>query len=241
MKQENPTPPKKGILKPASLILNALLIAGIAYFFLTEKNQWNNDKPELVKQCDICTDSLNYPPFNYLQVHTLKDMANLYQGPLSTRRFVTQSNGNRVPDANSIWFSLDALKQFIWEIQKDTCGKSCDGQGLQLGVRIYYSRYPKIDSVDASGTKMYPDLQSVIPDYDNMHTAFMIPTYDSSGYQKDFDPRYFDLKNKCNPITINPDTWPAGNKILALVPNNYVAKNHGGLCPPLTNCKGSAF
>lgn len=230
-------------------VISILLLIAAGYELLkintlTEEN--NNLKEQVVKAakngCDVCKDSTSYPAFNYLEVKTIKDMAKLYQGPLNLRRLVTQSNGNNVDDANSIWFPLDALKQFIWEIQKDTCGKACDGLPLELGVRIYYARYPKVDSVDVSGKEVYPDLNNIVSsEYENMHTAFLIPTYDSSGYQKDFDPRYFDPKNRCSFTTINPDAWPAAKRILVLAPSNYTAKNHGGLCPPLTNCKGSAF
>jgi hypothetical protein len=228
----------------SSLAFNALLLGGFIWLWATDKIQWDGPKQQVASQCDVCTeDSSAYPPFNYLEVRTLQDMANKFKGPLSIpRRMVTQSNGNRVSDANSIWFSLDALKQFIWRIQKDTCGKkNCEGQPLELGIRIYYSRYPNFDSVDASGNLIYPDLKNVNRDYDALHTVFMIPTFDSSGYQKDFDPRYYDKENGCRPLTINPDGWPVGKPILALTPSNYTAQNHGGLCPPLQGCLGSAF
>lgn len=192
-----------------------------------------------VSDCFSCGDTSGRKPFDYLEVATLKDMASAYQGIV--RRRVTQSSGNTVEDASSIWFSLDALKSFIWEIQKDTCGKKdCEGKPLELGVRIYYARYPQFNLQNTAGGLRYPDIQAVNKDYENLHTVFMIPTYDSSGYQKDFDPRYYDEKNNC-PKTIVADTWPASQRILALTPNNYTAQNHGGLCPPLTNCKGTAF
>lgn len=195
--------------------------------------------PLSVSDCFSCGDTSGRKPFDYLEVATLKDMASSYQGIV--RRRVRQSSGTTVDDANSIWFSLDALKSFIWEIQKDTCGKSCDGKALQLGVRIYYAKYPQFNLLNTAGGLRYPDIQSVNKDYESMHTVFMIPTYDSAGYQKDFDPRYYDAENKCLPKTIDADTWPVAQRILALTPDNYTAQNHGGLCPPLKNCPGSAF
>lgn len=192
--------------------------------------------PLSVTDCFSCGDTLGRKPFNYLEVATLTEMAFSYQRQMSTHGL-----GNQIQDAKSIWFSLDALKAFIWEIQKDTCGKKdCDGNTLSLGIRIYYARYPKFNTLNNAGKLLYPDLQDVDKNYINLHTVFMVPTFDSSGYQKDFDPRYYDVNNQC-PKTITTDGWPVSQRVLALTPTNSTSQNHGGLCPPLTNCKGASF
>ena len=191
---------------------------------------------ETYDACSPCADTLKYPSFQGLDVNMLKDMSDLYK-----------RTGSRVSnDATNIWFQLSTLKQFIWQIEKDTCGKTCpDGSPLKLGIRLYYARYP------SSGLNV-PGISGQLKSLDsraaNLHTLFMVPTYDSAGKNIDFDPALFDATHcRFLPITI-PDGINNHYNIRAFMVNSGIAgqgdatvQNHGSLCPPLTNCDGAAF
>lgn len=129
-------------------------------------------------------------------------------------------------DANSVWFALDDLKKFIWKIENTVCKQDCKDK-LNLGIRIYYARYP---SIDAANIKRYPDLINVPDSFSNMQTVFMVPTFDQHNSTEHFD-FYLDSnfidKEGCRPIVI-PQDGDIG-QVSALC----AGKNHGTLCPPV--------
>lgn len=112
-----------------------------------------------------------------------------------------KSYGDVLDDARSVWFSLETLKQFLWEIESTSAG--CEGcKTLNLGVRIYYAEYPETrNSTDKRYSKN--DMKK--------HTVFMVPTYskyDTDGKLQDYDfnPKHLTLNGKgsvCMPITLN--------------------------------------
>jgi hypothetical protein len=73
-------------------------------------------------------------------------------------------------DSRSVWFSLETLKSFLWEIESRTatCKEGC--ADLNLGVRIYFAEYPK---------KVNPN-DPFNPLFIKHHTIFMVPTYAKS-------------------------------------------------------------
>lgn len=166
-----------------------------------------------------------------------------------------------VPDANSIWFSLETLKNFIWNIENAACQKGCynNTNNLNLGVRIYYARYP-----DDNGMAGNPDLQilphnsssnSVTNSFADHHTIFMVPTFQDANnatIQWDFDPWHWSSSTTATNGCIAPTsmtqwlvdtTAPFGNSrslILAQTatyqPNTSqnATYNHGDMIPPGT-------
>ena len=234
-------------MKKFSLALNIILLAGLGYIAMTGKIQWNDNPLTAKDPCNLCKD-YNGMPFNDLDVDMLKDMTAKYDTTTSLydraskRKIVRGSGGGLVEDSRSIWFSLDSLKKFIWEVETSVCANSCKNEkqnlNLNLGIRLYYARYP-IRSQVASYPLQLTGISSV---YENLHTIFMVPTYENNNANTDFDPRNFD-QNTCTYKTIEK-----GQKALVFAPipiaapgQGTLAKNHGGLCPPLTNCQGSAF
>lgn len=211
-----------------------LIAAGYELFKINTLTQENSSLKEQVtnpKQsgCDVCAPSTTGSVYT-MNVHTLREMSRLYRNPSN---FPSHIGGSL--DAQSIWFSLDDLKNFILEIQKDTCGKSCPDKPLNLGLRLYYARYPKVDSMHSSTPNdyEYPDLASLSPAYNKLHTLFMVPTYDSAGGHKDFDPRMYNTKTCSAPNIIADSANRIGYNVLAFTVNNTTAKNHGSLCPPV--------
>jgi hypothetical protein len=110
-------------------------------------------------------------------------------------------------DARSVWFSLETLKQYLWEIEsKSTTCKGCET--LNLGVRIYYGEYAEPDTQKGDDPTQFPFTHK------KMHSVFMVPTYAKHGTDGklrdyDFNPNQLtaniggkDIGTKCQPITL---------------------------------------
>lgn len=175
--------------------------------------------------------------FQGINTETALMMSNNYKN--INQPLLEISPGN--PDANSIWFSLETLKNFIWKIEEASCDMNCP-TNLNLGIRIYYARYP----VDVTS---YNDLSDLVPEFSEHHTLFMVPTYQDPGNSQvhwDFDPWHWG--NECYPKSMR--SWfstsfrPFGAEkslIFSVGENQYFrnadgtlssALNHGGLIPP---------
>jgi hypothetical protein len=129
-------------------------------------------------------------------------------------------------DARSIWFDLQKMKQFIGYIEATACNSGC-ADSLQLGIRIYYAKYPDKKTLESDD-----QFAGVPSDYANHHTVFMVPTYRKSkdNGNTDFDPQ--GVKG-CQPATFDP--------VKGLVFLGFDAgtgpdgQNHGSLRPPPDN------
>jgi hypothetical protein len=195
--------------------------------------------------CDPCVNQTTTKISDYLlDANMLKEMTDLYNQLGGTKKISNQVILNRaagnsktmadsVDDSRAIWFSLERLKGFITEIEKATCGKKCDS--LKLGIRMYYARYP-----NPSNYKI--DLKNVPDSFENRHTIFMVPTYDSAYHHVDFDPRYFN-KTSCWPTSLISafDAVPqqktqSGVNMFGFSPTvDQQSMNHGDLIPPPYN------
>jgi hypothetical protein len=169
-----------------------------------------------------------------LEVNLLKTMAH---------NFRTRTGANP-SETRSVWFSLETIKNFIYQIESKSC--NCD---YELGIRIYNGQYPD----DPSWlTPFGPELGGLrntvmgkfnnINEYRKINTVFMVPTHKINSINYDFDPN--DSTNTCNSKSINyngkykidgKDTLPnifstqrSGNSVTGLM-----AQNHGDACPPI--------
>lgn len=211
---------KKSISK-LSLLLNVVLIGIVAF-----SGTGCPDTPcppcpscpcsPISSDCNcICTDYSGSEPFHLINGELLRTMATAYQE--------TRNSSADPEDASSVWFALDTLKRFIWEIENRVCKKDCP-DSIRLGVRIYYARYP-------SDYSRSDDLVGVDDRFKLKHTVFMVPTFDEIVADRidhiDFD---IDSTSRClSKIGLNTAT------VLALIGG----RNHGTLCPPI--CEGTAF
>jgi hypothetical protein len=226
----------KNILIP----INILSLLVIALLLMSQKE---NTAETTIKYQDCNKVCIDYSGTNYplLNGKLLKEMASNYQSPnnrnsnfsvmnLAGKQKVQKSNNIIVDDANSVWFPLADLKRFLWEIETRVCKNSCSIlKPSDLGVRIYYARYPE--------TSKYYQLSnglSLQNNYEWLHTAFMVPTYEDRSLNQHVD---FLLDSPFSEKTCLPTKVPSGDNtnfnISALLPDG---KNHGDLCPPL--CKG---
>jgi len=107
-------------------------------------------------------------------------------------------------DARSVWFSLETLKQFLWEIESKSA--TCTGcEKLNLGLRIYYGEYP---------VPTDPNDRTFPAEEKKKHSIFMVPTYavnkpDGTPIDYDFNPNQLtaniggkEYGSKCQPITL---------------------------------------
>lgn len=230
------------------LITTNILLAGLlAWFFINGNISLNKTPASECSTCsNICAD-YSGTSFHKLETEMLDSISSNYKqsviGASSTNSKIAKT------DASNIWFSLDTLKRFIWEIESKTCGIACgkEKKDFNLGIRIYYARYP-----DSTRLNRYPDLTNVPNFFGNCHTLFMVPTYDFN------DPKYglqhmdFDPGSKFNSADCKfplIETLPTAMVLMKHSPlapppptgNNNTAQNHGGLCPPLVCEPGTAF
>lgn len=166
---------------------------------------------------------LNYTErdFNSLPLGAAKIMAENYY-----KTDVPSSKGLQVDgsfeDARSIWFSLEELENFMWIIRNYTDNDKISVPAKDLGVRVYYGRYPDLPTLRAN-----TDFKGVNFEYANMHTVFMVPTYKDGDQQIDFDPQGSFSNGKLTPLSEE-----YGGDILKVGYESPAILNHGNLCPP---------
>ncbi len=214
-------------MKNFSIILNVVLGLSVLYLVFRDNPKQKNQNPPVAGQqikpadcTEFCMDYTADPDYTLIQGAAVQSMALAYK----------RSHPNTPDDANSVWFELDALKKFIWNIEKSVCENNCNANSLNLGIRIYYAHYPQ------TGPGAPEPFNNLIPEYSGKHTVFMIPTYDLPGSTPTNDHFDFNINRpfaNCTPDRINPDDTTS---IGLFIP---IGKNHGTLCPPY--CNGAVF
>jgi len=195
----------------------------------------------------------NTPANDTIDGYALLEMTQKYKDALVvnnagkiTNAFTKNPSNNidSLPDATSVWFGLEDLKRFIWEIESKVCTwrASCpQTPPLDLGIRIYYARYPDATYTNSNGQKYFNDLPA---EYENRHTVFMVPTFDPVNSGKSGRRRHIDFNlnagpnnGYCQRDAMSKDA-PSFRAITVLFPNG---KNHGDLCPPVCSGRDAAF
>ncbi|MBB6333375.1 hypothetical protein HNP24_004401 [Chryseobacterium sediminis] len=75
-----------------------------------------------------------------------------------------------INDANSIWFDLPKLKNFIATIEEEAAKVNPAASAEDLGIRFYYATYPKEENWSMMDSHPVPVA------YARKHTLVMIPT-----------------------------------------------------------------
>lgn len=189
-----------------------------------------------------CNTRWDYTNYNFAGIgaNVAKTMSGNYQQINQPKLMIEGS----IPDAKTMWLSLETMKAFIWKIEQAICNKGCSNN-LNVGVRIYFGRYPT-----ASVMASTPDLSGLPASYQQHHTAFLVPTYQdpaNPSVQWDFDPWHWGTSN-CAPTSFR--NWFNGAEgrdpfgvekslILTLSEQQFFPSfntntilNHGGLIPP---------
>ena len=147
-----------------------------------------------------------------MNINLVQEMVTNYKA--KQYQSIINSTTNPMPfDAQSVWFELKALKTFIATIEAEVASHPTYDMG-NLGVRFYYSAYPKNALWDDLG---YEDIAGLNPAYEKLHTLIAIPTAEIDTVNSDFDP--LDVKTYTG-------TKPTGAGLAIM------AENHGNLNPP---------
>jgi len=195
----------------------------------------------------ICMD-YNNNKMSELRVDLIHTMVNKYQS--NQLAFINNTpffSTSKKEDAHSIWFDLLTLKKFIYHIEKTSrdIGANIDKTiaDTDLGIRIYYSAYPKKEE---DWKTKFPDLIDLYSDpdkqsYEHLHTLVMIPTLNIKGKMVDFNPLddktylrgFYDLSGYIVTNNTNIKTTVALTGIAERDPDNATgSQNHGNLIPP---------
>ncbi|WP_299888131.1 hypothetical protein [uncultured Lacinutrix sp.] len=162
-----------------------------------------------------------------LDVDLVHEMTKIYQN--------TPNDG-----VEAIWFDLETLKKFVYHIERNAKINDQSVASQNLGVRIYYSRYPKkptwnsIYNRDLSGFSN----NTFTNQYEWKHTLVMIPTIKRGQINYDFNPldstTYLTgLTSDYDPSN-NDSNSNQGQRTSALTPTAS-AQNHGQLHPPYSD------
>ncbi|MCZ8196146.1 MAG: hypothetical protein O9267_00900 [Flavobacterium sp.] len=228
-------------------LLTALLTYFLTCYFCKKKF---GDIPENTRSLtDICMDYDTITPPT-LTTEMVKSMVTQYSGA-QLNSIQTASTNAVAVDARSIWFDLETLKEFLYQIEHNVNKNPTQGRDKELGVRIYYAAYPDNTKMrDLAATQTDPNF-SYNPAYEKKHTLVMIPTIEKDGKNYDFNPldvnSYIGFTNMkaggpYSPNSSSYATLSLGTSANPLnpLPNPTIVRNHGILNPPATS-SGMSF
>lgn len=205
------------------IVLNAIIIGGILYLIARPQN------PNII----LLDDGSNIVTDNTAGIH--KDMAcNLIKNYRVNQ--YTHIVGTTGCDARSAWFSLDAIKKFVLEIESKSL-TNLRYDHATLGIRFYYGAYPS-DPKDSAWDLIvttplpggYTDADKYKKDYAGKHTLLLVPTYkttvDGASVNMDFDP------DQVTTDIAGVTTPTAMDVIFRTSPGSVMMLNHSSLAPP---------
>lgn len=172
----------------------------------------------------ICSNYASQP-MSELEVGLVHKMIKGYE-----RQQLTAIKASMKDDAESVWFDLETIKEYIYHLEMNA--KNNNVSTNDLGLRFYYASYP-----DTSWNK-YSDLSGLPITYKKRHTIIAVSTIRRGGLDFDFDPT--------NPLTYDAklDTFDQYSDPTTKFPvigassggrsvNPRVGvQNHGSLIPP---------
>ncbi|RLJ23052.1 hypothetical protein CLU97_4630 [Chryseobacterium sp. 7] len=138
-----------------------------------------------------------------------------------------------IQDAQSIWFDLPKLKNFIAKIEEEAAKVNPDTPAEDLGIRFYYATYPKQENWSIM------DSHPVPVEYAGRHTLVIIPTLKKAietGELVDFDFNPFQANGEKSNLALNARNFtPSGNvdgNGGPLDSDTGLGENNGILVPP---------
>lgn len=205
--------------------MKKILIAGniiLAAIVIHQACKPIDDSPNAEKCKNvICRDYTSAAWNGTIDAFTAKMISDNYKADTGKKYVWFGSRADTMKDATSIWFSLDSLKKFFWEIESASCMNNCKDT---LGIRFYYARYPDRETMRGLGL-------GAVDHFANRHTLFAVPTYWDVARRKniDFNP-FAGCRGRFN---FNPTDssrtlifWGMGTG------GSGNLQNHGGLVPP---------
>ena len=246
---------KPQLLKYLLLILfTAFLTYFITCYFCRKKEDGDTGGTRDLNT--ICMDYDTEPPAT-LTTKMITSMVGQYSG--SQLNSIQSDSLNQIPkDARAIWFDLETLKQFMYQIEHNAGKNFAESKDKTLGVRIYYAAYPTNDKMRVMATSQTDPNFSYNPAYEKLHTLVMIPTIaEKEGENFDFNPldvstyngyvnmpkngKFYTEEDYIG-ISLGTSSAPASANISSTQTgsNGVSARNHGHLYPP-DNFSGMGF
>jgi hypothetical protein len=163
----------------------------------------------------------------FLNVKAAKEMADRYDADKEKAYISEDGHMTNIEDAHRVWFSIEELKQYIWMMEDTLCKQGCNMDSLNLGIHIYFAKYP-----DSTGTAAL----GADPKYSKHQTVFMTATYKGIKNNVDFDPWHIGTQ-KCKPTPLSAFLRLANNKDGMMLKGagdegDAGVLNHGNLAPP---------
>ncbi|AUC74307.1 hypothetical protein [Olleya sp. Bg11-27] len=178
--------------------------------------------PNTTVSTNICMDYSD-ETINTLEIDLIRNMVDGYKN----NQLAHINAAEKFSDARSIWFDLETLKKFIYHIEYETLKIDNSISSKNLGLRIYYSRYPE------ESWSEYNDLNAVPTAYAKHHTLIAMPTHrrENTSTNLDFNPLDTDTFGEGIPLNY---TGPTASLALTQDRQSQItgAQNHGGLYPP---------
>ena len=129
-----------------------------------------------------------------------------------------------ITDANSIWFDLTKLKNFIKKLEHEALKINPECTQEDLGIRFYYAAYPKIENWDIMESHPVPQ------EYSERHTLVMVPTLKKETEEGEIS--HFDFHS------LQPKNGKIANLSLSAKGSptpKGIGENQGTLSPPASS------
>lgn len=175
-------------------------------------------------KCPECKDYSDQPPNSLINANFANALVKNYRDDNGKNYIWKGSQQTEINDARSIWFDLETVKKFIWQIEDGQCENQCNDL---LGIRIYFGKYPDAKSEVWDELDIETEELQRLKNYADHHTIFMVPTYWSrdGNYHQDFDPR----SKKCRTAI---DFTKPNDPFHGLLGGAPDGQNHGNIIPP---------
>ncbi|UOX32475.1 hypothetical protein LXD69_10470 [Flavobacterium sediminilitoris] len=173
------------------ILIAVLLVFGVYIYKFPPTKRTSTPCPCSDK---ICMDYST--PMSDLSVDLIHTMVNKYRGK-QLNCINALNDFKEESDAHSIWFDLETLKKFIYNIEKQSKNKGLENNeeitSKELGIRVYYAAYPEIkDWGKYDDLISFQALNPITNKYGHLHTLVMIPTRSRGGKTFDFNPLDYD-------------------------------------------------
>ncbi len=227
-------------MKNFLVFLVIILLAVIAYLLFFWKDKRDGGMAGTCNEVH-CKDYSGDPMSGLINFTAAKQMADAYAADSGKFYIGNGAVNTSDHDARSIWFDLETIKKFIWNMEDTICKNGC--KDLNLGLRFYYAKYPDSNTIKTSSA-----LAGVKPEFQFHHTLFVVPTYDAgtgaTARHIDFDP-WNPGPDKCKPLSLSDAAkqiqldqrqQQKDQRVLMLIMGGTSGdsdeQNHGDLAPP---------
>jgi hypothetical protein len=210
-------------MKKALIAINVLFLVIICFLACKQTSTNQPDPCQKLHAKDYSGQQMK----GFLDVKLAKEIADAYDAD-KQKAFISEGGSmTGMEDAHCVWYSLDELKQYIWMMEDTLCKQGCNMDSLNLGLHLYFAKYPDSSRIKAFG---------VDPSYALHQTVFMTATYKGDSSNIDFDPWHIGTQ-KCKPTPLSAFLRSANNKDGMMLKGDGEegdagVLNHGGLIPP---------